>query len=115
MGFFYEARFDRCGIGGTGVGARVAAAADTLSVRIVIKNHRFVPSEIVVPAGKRVELVIENQDPTPEEFESEDLRREKIVVGHGKISVWIGPLPAGTYGFYGEYNKKTAQGKVTAK
>lgn len=92
-----------------------AMAADEHSVHLVIKDHRFTPSEITVPAGKRVELIIENQDATPEEFESEDLRREKIVVGHGKISVWIGPLPAGTYGFYGEYHKKTAQGKVTAK
>lgn len=90
-------------------------AADEHSVHIIIKNHRFTPSEVTVPAGKRVELVIENQDATPEEFESEDLRREKVVVGHGKISVWIGPLPAGTYGFYGEYHKKSAQGKVTAK
>ena len=55
-----------------------AAAADTVSFQLVIKNHRFEPSELQVPAGKRVELVIENRDPTPEEFESHDLRREKV-------------------------------------
>ena len=95
--------------------AATVLAADDGAVHIVIKNHRFIPSEVTVPAGKRVELIVENQDPTPEEFESNDLRREKIVVGHGKISVWVGPLPAGTYGFYGDYNKKTAQGKLIAK
>jgi plastocyanin len=92
-----------------------AFAADNASVRIVIKDHRFTPSEVVVPAGQRVELMIENHDATPEEFESDDLRREKIVVGKGRISVWVGPLPAGTYSFYGEYNKKIAQGKLIAK
>ena len=95
--------------------AATVLAADDGAVHIVIKNHRFIPSEVTVPAGKRVELIVENQDPTPEEFESNDLRREKIVVGHGKISVWVGPLPAGTYGFFGEYHEKTAHGKLIAK
>ena len=92
-----------------------AAAADMPSVVIVIKDHRFVPAEITVPAGKRVELIVENQDPTPEEFESNDLRREKIIPPKGKVSVWVGPLPAGTYGFFGDFNPKTAQGKLIAK
>ena len=91
------------------------AAADMPSVVIVIKDHRFVPAEITVPAGKRIELIVENQDPTPEEFESNDLRREKIVPPKGKVSVWVGPLPAGTYSFFGEFNPKTAQGKLIAK
>lgn len=95
--------------------AASAFAADTAAVHLVIKDHRFMPSEITVPAGKRVELIVENRDPTPEEFESYDLRREKIVVGHGTVSVWVGPLPPGTYGFFGDYNKKTAQGTLIAK
>ena len=52
-----------------------------------------------MPAGKRVELMIENRDPTPEEFESQDLRREKVIPGNSKASVWIGPLPAGRVWF----------------
>lgn len=90
-------------------------AADLPSFAIAIKDHRFHPAELTVPAGKRIELVVENQDPTPEEFESTDLRREKIVPPKGKVSVWIGPLPPGTYGFFGDFNPKTAQGKLIAK
>jgi len=82
---------------------------------IIIKDHRFEPAELTVPAGQRVKLVIDNRDGTPEEFESLDLRREKIVPGGAKASVWIGPLPPGEYGFFGEFNQKSAQGKLIAK
>jgi plastocyanin len=95
--------------------AAPAAAADMPSFALAIKNHRFEPAELTVPAGKRVELVVQNHDPTPEEFESNDLRREKIVPPNGKVSVWVGPLPPGTYGFFGDFHPKTAQGKLIAK
>ncbi|MEJ2346304.1 MAG: cupredoxin domain-containing protein [Gammaproteobacteria bacterium] len=94
------------------LGPAVAQADDYL---LVIKNHRFEPAELRVPAGKRVKLVIHNQDATAEEFESHDLRREKIIPGNTKASVWVGPLPAGEYGFFGEFHEDTAQGKLIAK
>lgn len=82
---------------------------------LVIKNHRFQPAELRVPVGKRVRLVVHNQDGTPEEFESHDLRREKIIPGNTKASIWVGPLPAGEYGFFGEFHQDTAKGKLIAK
>jgi hypothetical protein len=82
---------------------------------LVIKNHRFQPAELTVPADKRIKLTIDNQDATAEEFESHDLRREKIIPGNSKASVWVGPLPAGEYGFFGEFHEDTAQGKLIAK
>jgi plastocyanin len=93
----------------------VGSAADAQNFVIVIKNHRFEPAELVVPAGERVKLVVHNQDSTPEEFESHDLRREKIIPGGRKATIWVGPLPAGEYGFFGEFNQDTALGKLIAK
>lgn len=90
-------------------------AAMAAEYTLVIKNHRFEPSELMVPAGKRVKLVIDNRDATAEEFESHDLRREKIVPGNSKGEVWVGPLPAGKYHFYGEFHEDTAQGNLIAK
>ena len=58
---------------------------------------------------------MENQDPTPEEFESYDLNREKIVKGNAKITLFIGPLPPGVYAYFGEFNPETAQGKIIAE
>jgi hypothetical protein len=68
-----------------------------------------------VPAGQKVKLVIQNQDPTPEEFESHTMHREKIIAGNSTGIVIIGPLQPGSYDFVGEFNEATAKGKVIVK
>ena len=93
----------------------LAAMAETPEFTIAIKEHRFNPAEITVPAGKRIKLVIDNQDATPEEFESKTLRVEKIVPGNTKGTVTVGPLKPGSYSFFGEFHEATAQGKLHAK
>jgi plastocyanin len=90
-----------------------ARAAD--NYQLTIKNHRFDPSSLTVPAGKRVKLVVKNADPTAEEFDSDDLHREKVIAGGGVGTLYIGPLAAGTYRFMGEYHAATAQGRIVAK
>ena len=82
---------------------------------IVIKNHRFEPAELKVPAGQRVKLIVHNQDATPEEFESHALNREKVVPPGSKASLYVGPLKPGRYPFVGEYNEATAKGVVIAE
>ena len=79
---------------------------------LIIKDHHFVPSEIRVPAGQKVKLIVENQDATPEEFESHELNREKIIAPKSKATIFIGPLKAGKYPFFGEFNQATARGVV---
>ena len=91
------------------------AAAAEPEVTLVIKNHRFEPAELKVPANVRVKLVVDNQDATPEEFESHSLNREKVIPGGRKATLYIGPLKPGRYPFFGEYNEKTAQGAVVAE
>src|SRR3546814_17196438 len=56
-----------------------ALAAEAPQFTIRIENHRFVPAELIVPAGQKMKLVIENRDDSAEEFESYELNREKIV------------------------------------
>ena len=82
---------------------------------LVIKNHQFEPVELKVPAGQRVKLILHNQDSTPEEFESHDLNREKIVPPGAKASIFIGPLKAGRYAFVGEYHEASAKGVVVVE
>jgi heme/copper-type cytochrome/quinol oxidase subunit 2 len=81
---------------------------------LTIKDHQFTPSEVSVPAGERLRIEVENQDPTPAEFESSDLRVEKIVVPGGRIIVMAGPLKPGTYKFFDDYHPDTAKGTMTA-
>ena len=91
------------------------AFAELASFEITIKDHTFSPVELTVPANEKVKLIVENQDATPEEFESYDLNREKIVTAHGKITVFVGPLKPGTYKYFGEFHQKTAQGTIIAQ
>jgi plastocyanin domain-containing protein len=90
-------------------------AAQEASYTLVIKDHRFQPSEIEIPAGVKIALIVKNDDPTPEEFESTELRREKVVPGGEQITVYIGPLKPGRYEFVGDFNPKTARGHIIAK
>jgi hypothetical protein len=91
-----------------------AKAADD-EYKLMIQDHKFQPAELIVPAGKKIKLVIENRDPTPEEFESHALNREKVIAGKSTVTIFIGPLSPGRYPFVGEYNEKTAQGVVVAQ
>jgi hypothetical protein len=89
--------------------------AGDLEVTVVIKDHRFVPSEVKVPAGQKVKLIVDNQDATPEEFESHELNREKVIAGKSKGIIFIGPLKPGRSPFIGEFNEATAKGVVVAE
>lgn len=90
----------------------LAHGADYL---LVIKNHRFEPTTLTIPADERVKLVVDNRDAMAEEFESHDLHREKIVPGNSKSTIWVGPLPAGEYHFFGEFHQDTAHGTLIAE
>ena len=97
------------------VTATTAVAAPAGPITIRIKDNKFVPAELEVPANTKFDLLVVNEDPTPEEFESHELNREKIVTGNGQITVPIGPLKPGRYPFFGEFHMATAQGALIAK
>jgi len=99
-------------IGLLNVGAAAARADDYV---LTIKDHRFTPAEIKVPANQRVTITVINEDATPEEFDSSALKVEKVVAGKSKGVVRIGPLKPGRYPFIGEYNEATAKGVVVAE
>ncbi|HEX6842299.1 MAG TPA: cupredoxin domain-containing protein [Stellaceae bacterium] len=91
------------------------AKAEEGSYTLTIKDHRFTPTEIEIPAGKKISLTVKNLDATPEEFESTELHREKVVTGGQEITVYIGPLQPGRYEFFGDFNPQTARGHIVAK
>ncbi|HEV2332782.1 MAG TPA: cupredoxin domain-containing protein [Gammaproteobacteria bacterium] len=80
-------------------------------VTLDIKDRGFVPQELPLPAGVKVELVIRNQDALPAEFESYDLSREIVVPAHGQVKVYIGPLDPGRYRFFNDFYQ-SAEGWV---
>jgi len=96
-------------------GASSLAVAETPVVEISIKDHKFQPAEVTVPAGTKVKLLVRNLDSTPEEFESHELNREKIIPGGKQAVIYIGPLKPGKYPFFGEFHEDTAKGVIVVK
>jgi hypothetical protein len=92
--------------------AQVAAAQE---YNLVIRNNKFEPEEIRVPARRRVSIYVSNEDATPEEFDSTALKVEKVIPGKSKGLVRIGPLEPGRYEFIGEFHADTAKGVVIAE
>ena len=99
----------------SGLLTQAAFADETPRFTLTIKDHKFDPTEVQVPAGKKFELLVINQDKTAEEFESKDLHREKVIPGGAQAVLTLGPLRAGSYEFFGEFNPKTARGRIVAK
>lgn len=97
-------------------GGGLPARAQEMPVfTLTLKGNRFDKAEIVVPANTRLVLLIKNQDATPEEFESHDLRVEKIVPAGKEIRLTVGPLKPGRYRFFGDYHEDTANGFLIAQ
>jgi plastocyanin len=82
---------------------------------LIVENNRFQPDEVKVKAGAPFVLVITNRDKAPEEFESHDLRIEKIIPAGKTIRVKVPALKPGVYGFVGEYHERTAKGRIVAE
>jgi hypothetical protein len=97
------------------LGQLALAADDRPEFILVIKDHKFQPAELAIPAGQKVVIIVDNQDTTPEEFESHELNREKVIPASSKGKIFIGPLDAGSYPFFGDFHQDTAQGKVIAR
>ncbi|HXJ79286.1 MAG TPA: cupredoxin domain-containing protein [Candidatus Methylomirabilis sp.] len=84
-------------------------------ITLTIENNRFTPEEIKVKAGVAFVLVVVNKDKAAEEFESKDLRIEKVIPGGKTIRLKVPALKAGSYSFVGEYHEKTAKGRIIAE
>jgi plastocyanin len=97
--------------------ALIGTASQSLAEEfsLVIKDHRFEPAELQVPAGQAFTLNVTNQDASPEEFESNNLDIEKVIAGGQSAAIKVEPLDAGRYEFYGEYHEDRAKGAIVAK
>lgn len=84
-------------------------------IQLTLKDHRFHPDQAKVRAGVAVRLVIHNEDSTAEEFESRDLKQEKLVPAGKKVILQLRPLKPGSYVFFGEFHGETARGRLVVE
>jgi len=90
--------------------AVAASAAEMPEYKLVIKDHKFQPTELTVPANTKFKVLVSNQDSTPSEFESNEFNREKIVLPNSEVTVFIGPLDKGQYKFFDDFHQDTGNG-----
>ena len=102
-------------VAGLGGCSKSDAAASAPAIPLLLKNHVFSPAEITVKANQPFVLEVTNADAVADEFDSDSLKREKVIAGGQKGIVRIDPLPPGRYPFMGEYHAKTAQGVVVVQ
>jgi plastocyanin len=96
------------------MGADLSARAADTEISIAIKDGRFIPSEVPVPAGTKLKLIVRNQDSSMSEFESTEFHREKTVAPGQEVSVFVGPLDPGSYEFFDDFHPKN-RGHLVAK
>lgn len=97
--------------------ALLVAAAPALAeepLHLSVRNHKFVPEQLDIPAGVKFKLLIRNEDDTPMEFESFELNREKIVPAGQEVPVFLGPLAPGKYAIFDDFHQDT-KGVLEAK
>ncbi|MEO8926275.1 MAG: cupredoxin domain-containing protein [Caulobacteraceae bacterium] len=88
--------------------------ASPAPIAMTLKDHRFAPASVTVPPGQKIVIQLTNHDMATEEFDSHDLKVEKLVTPGGKVTFTVGPLAPGAYAFMGEFHPGTAQGHLVA-
>lgn len=92
----------------------VTHAEDAVTVKLEMADGQFNPARIEVPAGKRIRIEIKNTGKRAVEFESVELRKEKVLAPGAESVVVIAPQSPGEYKFFDDFNQK-AKGVIVVK
>jgi plastocyanin len=98
----------------TALAVGAAHAADLPTFKLEMNDGKLNPARIEVPAGQRIKIAIRNTGKGAAEFESVQLRKEKVLAPGGDSFVVIAPLEPGEYKFFDDFHQQ-AQGVIVAK
>lgn len=90
-------------------------AQEMPTYHLTIKAGCFIPDTVEVAANTKFRLLIKNEGPGPEEFESLELRKEKVLAAGASSFIIFQPLKPGSYPFFGEFHPDTAKGNIVAR
>jgi hypothetical protein len=91
------------------------ALADEPTFKIDLKDGVITPMELEVPAGTRIRLEVTNSGASPAEFESVQLKKEKVIAGGNTSVMVIRNLDPGTYDFFDDFHIDMPHAKIIAK
>ncbi|AQG98212.1 periplasmic lipoprotein involved in iron transport [Burkholderia sp. KK1] len=94
--------------------AGIAQAADLPTFKLEMNDGKLNPARIEVPAGQRIKIEVHNIGKGAAEFESVQLRKEKVLAPGADSFVVIAPLDPGEYKFFDDFHQ-SAQGVIVAK
>jgi plastocyanin len=94
--------------------AGAAFADDLPTFKLELNDGKLTPARIEVPAGKRIKIEVINKGTGAAEFESVQLRKEKVLAPGADSFVVIAPLSPGEYKFFDDFHQ-SAQGVIVAK
>ncbi|WP_226806653.1 cupredoxin domain-containing protein [Candidatus Vallotia cooleyia] len=89
-----------------------SASLPTFQLEMV--DGKLNPACTEVPAGKRIKIELHNIGQDAVEFESIQLRKEKVLAPGAESFVVIPPLSPGEYKFFDDFHQ-SAQGVIVAK
>lgn len=97
--------------------AATVRADDLQTFRIEIKDGVITPKQTEVPANKDFKLEVANTGSIPAEFESKQLRQEKVLAPGKSVTITIRGIDPGEYQFVDEFHENDAagQGVIVAK
>lgn len=92
-----------------------ARAEDAPSFRIEFNDGKFEPQRLEVPANKTIEIELVNKGQGPAEFESKQLRKEKVLAPGATTTLVIRGLDPGEYDFFDDFHPDAPPAKLVAK
>lgn len=95
--------------------AMPAVAEDLPEFRLTFRDGMIIPLQTTVPANRRLKLILINEGDSPVEFESVELRKEKVVAPKVTTSIVIRRLSAGEHVFFDDFHPDAPQAKIVAE
>ena len=93
----------------------VLCAAEEPAFTITFKDGALSPRRLEVPANTRFQLQLVNEGESPVEFESNELRKEKVIAPKSTSTLIIRTLDPGEYPFFDDFHPDTPPALLVAK
>lgn len=90
-------------------------ADDLATYQIVLKDHKFTPSEIHVPTGKPFIIEVSNEGDAADEFEMIIPSIEKTLMPGQRARLRMRPLGVGIFSFVGESDPNDEKGSFVSE
>ncbi|CAG7602972.1 cupredoxin domain-containing protein [Candidatus Vallotia tarda] len=93
--------------------SNISGALDLPTFRLEIADGKFHPARIEVPANQRIKIELHNTGHGAVEFESMQLRKEKVLAPGAESFIVIAPLSPGKYKFFDDFHQN-GQGVIVS-